>query len=302
MMESLPNDDDASFSSHDDRSKTSGTPTSVSGSHRNADAREASRMLRKDSWVQSLRLLSLCVLLVVGYVVATTVYASLRDSEQRAFDNKFYDQSTQIGDSLYSELDVKLQALDTLAVAITSYAATAEVGAWPNIALPEFAYRSASTLKVGQSISIGLQPLVYRENQREWENYAITNQDWIREGFAFQSLFPDAIDAVDRDSDHEDEHDHHDHRLLVDESLNTAVGDIRNISEFIFSVMDGIPAKTQGDLMMPLWQHSPIDNGLPHANYDQYGNSRNTAALDEVFQNRVAVLGRVFELSESYHG
>lgn len=292
----------SSNASHDEEgSKLSNTVSDGTGrTSRDADAWEARRMLRKDSWVQSLRLLSLCVLLVVGYVVATTVYASLRESEQRAFESKFYDQSFQIGHSFQSELDVKLQALDTLAVAITSYAGTSASGGWPNISIPEFTYRSASTLKIGTGISVGLQPLVRKDNQREWEAYSVANQGWRREGFAFQALFPDALQA-----NSVSEHSHHDHSRMIAENLNASSVDIeslQNTSEHIFRVVDGVPTRVEDNLMMPVWQYSPIDTGLPYVNYDQYGKARNKGALDEVIEKEVAVLGPFFELSESFHG
>jgi hypothetical protein len=88
----------------------------------NADIREANRVLRKDSWIQSLRLHSLCILLVVAYVVATTVYASFRESEQKAFENSMQGLNEESG----------------------------------LILLYQSSYRSASTLKIGKSISIGL--------------------------------------------------------------------------------------------------------------------------------------------------
>lgn len=302
-MVSLIAADDESVDSYTSNqgSKTSNTLTAASGNGQNSENRDGGSMLRKDSWVQSLRFLSLCVLLVVAYVVAMTVYVTLRESELKSFEAKFFDQASQVGSSIQSELDVKLQALDTLAVAISSYAGTVESGGWPNISLPEFSYRSASTLKIGTSISVGLQPLVYKEQQREWEQFSIENQGWRKEGFAFQAMFPSALTPVDKV--HE-EHDH-DHRLMMRRMLNNTVADIptpQNISEFIFRVADGVPTRVNDDLMMPVWQYSPIDAGLPYVNYDQYGKIRNKAALDEVVANEVAVLGPFFELSESFHG
>jgi hypothetical protein len=87
---------------------------------------------------------------------------------------------------------------------------------------------------------------VYKENQREWEEFSVEAQGWRREGFAFQSMFPDALTTVVREHD---EHDEHDHRFMV--NMDT----VQNISEFIFRVIDGVPTKVVVvvDLMMPLW-------------------------------------------------
>lgn len=54
--------------------------------------------------------------------------------------------------------------------------------------------------------------------------------------------------------------------------------------------------------MIPVWQHSPIYEGLPYVNYDHYGTSKNKDALTEVVEKEAAVLGRFFELSDGLNG
>ncbi|CAJ1963472.1 unnamed protein product [Cylindrotheca closterium] len=264
-----------SFQSHGERSKASTTIGSSSG----GDAMEHVKLLRKDSWIQSLRFLSLCILLVVGYVVAMTVYVSLKASEYREFENQFEAQSEQIGEGLQAELQIKLQAMEALSVAVTAYAESQSGLTWPNVTLPQFSYRSESTLTIGGGIFVGLQPLVRREQQEAWEQYSVQNRGWKEESIAFQQK-------------HKAQND-----TLIDESLYP-----KNISERIFHVIDGVPTAIEEDLMLPVWQYSPIHPGSPYVNYDQYGKERNRGALNEVVEKRAAVLGMFFELSQSSNG
>lgn len=274
-----------SFESYGDQSKTSTTyGSSLGGS--NTDALDHVKLLRKDSWIQSLRFLSLCILLVVAYVVAMTVYVSLKGSEYREFENQFDSQAEQIGEGLQAELLIKLKSMESLSVAVTSYAESQPGMNWPNVTLPRFSYRSAGTLTIGGGSSVGLQPLVWRDQRNGWEAFSVQNQGWRDESIAFQEKHGDIFE-IDTGSS---------------TKVNAAVYK-RNVSESIFQVDDaGMPIIVEGDLMIPVWQYSPIKPGLPYVNYDQHAKQRNREALNEVVDSEVAVLGKFFELSESFQG
>mmetsp|Transcript_24295 Transcript_24295/g.59496 ORF Transcript_24295/g.59496 Transcript_24295/m.59496 type:complete len:1200 (-) Transcript_24295:66-3665(-) len=269
----------ASFSSRE------GDDKKTVGSNTTSQRQEELKRLRKDPWIQSLRFLSLCVLLVVAYVVAMTVYVSLKEGEQLAFESKFQDQAAQLGQSLGAELAVKLQALDALSVSVATYAES-QGNTWPNISMPEFGYRSASTLKIGRAISVGLHPIVKREQLSGWQEYSSGHdQSWRQEGFVFQESFPEAVPEERRDEN------------------NVSNETIRPASEFVFEInSNGQPLQYENDMMIPIWQHSPVDHGLPYINKDQLGDERNTAALMEVLENKTAVLGAIYELSNTTYG
>ena len=281
MMLSADATDDLSvhsFHSRGDQSKTSTTYGSSAGTRTDA---EQLKLLRKDSWIQSLRFLSLCILLVVAYVVAMTVYVSLKAAEYREFENQFESQSEQIGEGLQAELAIKLKALESLSVTVTAYVESQPDAAWPNVTLPKFAYRSASTLTIGGGISVGLQPIVRKEQRKGWEDYAVQNQDWRQESIAFQEKHKDPFDS------------HLQNRSSVEET---------SISDRVFKVIDGVPSAVEEALVIPVWQYSPVDPSLSYINYDQHGMQRNREALEEVVDKGAPVVGMFFELAQSFHG
>jgi hypothetical protein len=265
--------------------------TSNTGMSEGAGVRDAAKMFQNDARICLLRDVALMLLVLTGTLVSSAIYMFLRASEQREFENRFADQSVQVGNALSSELGVKLRTIDSLSVSITSHAGSRS-SAWPNVTLPDFGYRAATTLSIGRSNAVALYPLVYLENMGEWEEFSYQAQEWRREDLEFQSMYQD-LNQNSLDSDD---------RFLFEENRNNP--NVRNISEFIFHVNNGIPTKVEGaHIMLPLWQHSPVhDDGLPWVNYDILKQERNGVALAEVMQNQVAVLGQVFDLSESFHG
>jgi hypothetical protein len=284
----------------------------------NTDIRETSTLIQEDRKIRTIRALSLAFLIITTIVVSTVVYGSLNKVEQLEFERTFAEQSSQIGQALESQLDVKLRAIDALSVTVTSYVGSRSVG-WPKITLPEFSYRSASTLSIGGGISIKLQPIVYRDDMEEWLEFSVQEQGWRAEGLDFQKLFPGALGS---------DGSVHDRRFLLEENLNVSLTDgdmdngnttnqdldddghldheheqIQNTSEFIFEVIDGIPTKVEDvDIMLPVWQTSPVHDGLPWVNYDLYRNEKSVGALREVLEQQSAVLGHFFELAGSFHG
>jgi hypothetical protein len=290
----------SSFSSRCDiKGKEGGSTKCTSNTRMNegAGVQEAAKMFQNDARIRLLRDVALLLLVLTGTLVSSAVYMSLRASEQREFKNRFADQSIQVGNALSSQLGVKLRTIDSLSVSITSHAGSRS-SAWPNVTLPDFGYRAATTLSIGRSNAVALYPLVYRESMGEWEEFSYQAQEWRREDLEFQSMYQDLNqNSLDSDGVHD-----HNHRFLFEVNQNNP--NVRNISEFIFHVTDGIPTKVEGaHIMLPLWQHSPVHaDGLPWVNYDILKQERNGVALAEVMQNQVAVLGQVFDLSESFHG
>lgn len=290
-------DNDSQASDGENGSQTLSTCSHTSRSKSSNDIRETAKMLQKDKWVVTIRIVAVIVILLGAIAVSCVEYLGLRESEQLEFEHRYDDQAKQVGHSLQSELGVKLRAMDSLSVTISSYSMHQSVG-WPNISLPEFAFRAATALSNGRGLSIGLQPLVYRENLKEWEAFAMEHQEWRAEGLEFQSIFPEALEIIDDGEEGKLSHGYS--HSLFDGQFDSS--NIQEISEFVFRVEDGEPIKVEGDLMMPVWQYSPIDAGLPYVNYDQYSKERNHDALTEVVEKEVAVLSPYFDLADSFYG
>jgi hypothetical protein len=309
--------DESSKSAEESLNTGSVDGTSGAGSG-TVDIRETTEMIQDDKKIRMIRVMSLGFLIITAIVVSTAVYGSLKNAQTQKFERRFSDQSSHIGQALESQLDVKLSAIDALSVTVTSFVGSRS-GGWPNITLPEFSYRSASTLSIGSGISINLQPIVYREDLEEWLEFSIQGQGWRAESLDFQERYTGALGSNGSD---------HDRRSLSEENLNVSLTDrdmdngnttneeleddghldhdherIQNTSEFIFEVIDGIPTKVEdADIMLPVWQNSPVHDGLPWVNYDLYRKERSVGALREVLEQQSAVLGQSFELAASFHG
>jgi len=241
---------------------------------------------------------------VATAAVSSVIYLSLRESEQREFEQRFFDQSAHVVHAVHTNLNAKLSAIDALATTITSYAGS-QLNGWPNITLPEFSYRATSALGIGKGLSIGMQPIVYKKNLKEWEEFSVHSQGWRKEGLDFQTTYarPSAdSDGDDSNGGHDGHSGHDGHRSLNLGSGGPFTGVVQNISHHIFRVDGGIPETIENDFMLPVWQHHPVHEGLPWVNYDVNSKVDNKAALAEVLLNHHAVIGLFFELSESSHG
>jgi len=295
-VDNFSSDDDISLYSKEEEEGETATTRSNTSSN-TEDLLESTNLLRKDIRIRMIRAAALLILIVAAIVVSFVVYTTLRASEQREFETRFLDQAAQVGNALRKEMQSKLRVIDSLSVTTTSYA-NSRGRTWPNITIPEFSYRAASVLTIARGISMALQPVVTSDLLEAWENYSVKEQKWITYDLAFQEMYPSALESQ-RD-----------------------VGDIRrgrktqeappkppkkvknryNVSEFVFHVEDGVPKRSEKNMTLPFWQHSPVLDGLPWINYDVFEKEENKGPILEVLNNQQAALGMIYELSDSIRG
>jgi len=295
-VDNFSTDDEMSLDSKDDEKTETEKKTSFSRDSKR-DVQETTNLLRKDNRIRLIRATTLLVLIIAAILVSSFVYTTLRASEQREFETRFVDQATHIGNALRTELQSKLQVIDSLSVTTTSYANSREI-AWPNVTVPEISYRAASILTIAGGISLALQPVVRREDLESWEQYSVDNQKWITQSLSFQQWVLDAK----RDQD-----DVRKRRRMQGGGGNKGDKPQKdrnryNVSEFVFQLQDGVPKRSEENITIPLWQHSPVLNGLPLINYNVFEKEENKGPILEVLNKQEAALGLSYELSESYHG
>lgn len=260
-------------------------------------------LIQNDPQVRNIRKMAILVLFVAAIAVSGGVYTGLVRSEQREFENRFADQAKQIGHALTAELNNKLRALDALSVTMTSFAGS-QAQEWPYVTVPEFSYRAAGVLSVGRGLTVAVYPVVSKDEINKWEQYSIERQKWLKEVVDFQTEFPDAFRPTDKSS----EVDTASINMTMDKGTSHAFSDLsssmNNISEVIFHIVDGNPTSKVSDekALLPLWQHAPVHPGLPRTNYDAFTVEHNRIALNRVMEGGTAVLGQVYELSESCYG
>jgi class 3 adenylate cyclase len=99
-----------------------------------------------------------------------------------------------------SELSVKskFSAVRSLSIAVTSFAmhSNGPDAAWPRVSIPDFEIRSREARELSGAELIAFLPLVSSLEKSKWQEYAIQNQGWIREGLKNQGLEEEDIVAA----------------------------------------------------------------------------------------------------------
>eukprot|EP00980_Cylindrotheca_fusiformis_P007473 scaffold1549_cov105-Cylindrotheca_fusiformis.AAC.2 len=283
----LSDDGSSSQSSNgaDETQLSSNPNTGESGGSTNA--RETTKMLQRDWKIRMFRYGTIALLVATGLAVSVAIYAGLRNTERRDFEHSFEFQASQIEQAMGAELGSKLHALDSMSVAATSYSRKAITPneTWPYITLPHFPHLAAGALNIGRGLSISLFPIIYRENIAEWQKYSVRAQGWMTTSYEFQASHPKAFVVQDA--------------AMSGEKINQE----RNISEFIFELIDDIPTKVKDrDFMLPIWQMGPLPAALPWINFDISGRESTAAAARELIESKSCILGNIVELAESIVG
>ncbi|KAL3926380.1 MAG: hypothetical protein SGBAC_013500, partial [Bacillariaceae sp.] len=266
---------------------------SIKKSNTSDDAVGITNLLRKDNRIRWLRAAALLILIIAAFLVSFLVYNTLRATEQHEFETRFWDQSAQVGSALRKEMQSKLRVIDSLSVTTTSYG-NSRGRTWPNITIPEFSSRAAGVLTIGRGISMALQPVITSDLLEAWEEYSAKEQSWITTDIAFQEKFPSVRESQTNKGLRR--------RRAQKGKPPRLSGNAYNVSEFVFDVQDGVPKKSQKDVTIPFWQHTPVLEGLPWINYDVSAKEENEGPISEVVNKHQASLGMIYELSDSILG
>eukprot|EP00980_Cylindrotheca_fusiformis_P018039 scaffold5770_cov101-Cylindrotheca_fusiformis.AAC.2 len=275
-------DDDSTSHYQSSKSADEACLSNARESGESSDARETTKMLQRDWKIRMFRYVTIALLVATAIAISVAIYAGLRNTERRDFEHSFQFQASQIERVMDSELNSKLRALDSMSVSATSFSrkSTLPNETWPYMTLPHFPHLAAGALNIGRGLSLTLAPIIYRENLVEWQKYSVRSNGWISTSLEFQTAHPKAF--------------------IVEGSAMSEEEIKRNTSEFIFEVIDGLPAKVEDrDFMLPIWQVGPLPTGLPWVNYDISGRESTASAARVVIETQSCVLGDLFDLSES---
>jgi len=111
-----------------------------------AEAEQVRKTLarKENQAVAYLRVILMMVLLVTATLASVGVYFYTKRDEEDTFTSEFAANAAKILESFHEAVEVKLNAIDTLSVTITSFA-LATGATFPNITIPDFEYLGAST-------------------------------------------------------------------------------------------------------------------------------------------------------------
>jgi hypothetical protein len=152
-----------------------------------ASQKEEEQLANKETkMVGRLKIVVLLVLMFSAIGVALSVFFYVRNSELDAFEESFNSDGVKVLSSLGANLDLTMEAMDSFAVSILSYARETNQ-TWPFVTIPDFAIRAGKLLTLSSAFYVNTYPLIYNQDQRkEWEQYTASHNQWVDESIAIQ--------------------------------------------------------------------------------------------------------------------
>jgi hypothetical protein len=135
--------------------------------------------------VGRLKVIVAFVLIASTIAVATIVYRYLSRNEETKFRDQFNDDGRKILASIGASLDKSFGMMDNLAVMIVANAKETNQ-TWPFVTLPNYGIRAAKLLLLMDAVLLTFLPVVSADNRRQWEAYAVDNNDWVNDCVSIQ--------------------------------------------------------------------------------------------------------------------
>lgn len=173
------------------------------------------------------------VALFLCFVVSlpVAIYFITRKNEIDGFEAAFFTLSAKVMNSVRIKLVEKLDAVDSLSRALTSYELNNNE-TWPLVTMSDFELRGGHVRELGDLLSVGFHPLVDSGMRETWENYTAFNKGWIE-----QSTSKCAAQDLE---------------------ASTNILQFDGESGFIIEVSDGP--------YLPMWQHTPATESIINVN------------------------------------
>ncbi|KAG7352534.1 family 3 adenylate cyclase [Nitzschia inconspicua] len=139
---------------------------------------------------KNLRIIVFAIFFTLGIALPIIVYKTMSKNQKESFEGTFRSLSTKVIDVVDVRLARQLTAVDSLRIALTSYALSSSVEdqlmshsnyLWPYVTLPDWDLRAENVRDMGELLSISLSPVVTAEQRPEWQNYTQENLKWLWE-------------------------------------------------------------------------------------------------------------------------
>jgi class 3 adenylate cyclase len=219
------------------------------------------------------RVMAVSILLLLATLLPFTLFRMASNAEVESFQNDFGDFSDKVGTDWQANVEHTFAALDALAVDLTLATSTA-VSTWPFVTVPKFPIWSTNARYLADAIvSNSLAPLVTSNQREDYENYTLTNGDWIFEAVQWRG----SAESYENDRRH---------LQLVDFSDGFA--------DQIYEIKDGKTVVAEGaGPFYPVRHIDPIN--ARSINYNLVSNSYLKSGIDGVVEKTAATLGPVLE-------
>lgn len=174
----------------------------------------------------------------------------------------------EVTDLSQQELRSALNVADHLATTLTLHTVES-ASVWPKFVLPHFEVQGTSLSKLSRIEQLSIVPLVHRESVREWQKFALENQDWLQAG----TLTPESVIA----------------------------GSISSVVYRFDKEEDGGARVPQTGLGLdgkyaPVWQQYPTPSHASIINYDLFSNPSFEQSFNALVQTNSTILSDVVDL------
>jgi hypothetical protein len=255
---------------------------------RNTSAASSHAFVNKGRTAQrGLRILVILVFLVGIVLVPYFVFQGTSDGETQNFETKYEGLALKVVTSVDDSLRKKFNAIDSINVAVTSYA-TRSQAIWPQVTVPDFDIKVANILALANSLSIMLLPIVRDAERSAYEQYTQNNLRWLKTAFT-RGIFDFPAEGRNR------------HRGMqeVDRAGNGTTDPLRSlVPPFIWHEDGSTPSPSKGggeevnNLYFPVWQNAapPVPSLI---NYDLASHPNLKNGILAAVETKKAVMGEI---------
>jgi hypothetical protein len=139
----------------------------------------------ESSAVVRLRVFLITVLFWSTIGVALAVWFYFSKAEVDAFEAQYLQDSAKIFVAVSDTLEVTLGAIDTFLLGIVSLARFSSQE-WPFVTVPDYELRARKIRGLARAAIVTQYHFVTGDQRSDWENYSVTNDQWVQEGLESQ--------------------------------------------------------------------------------------------------------------------
>jgi len=142
--------------------------------------------------IKFLRTFTILVLFLATVGTSIFVYMRVNQIEGKKFEAEFMAQALKMHEGVQLNIEKKLSSIDALSLSVTSHALSGD--GFPNVTIPDFEVRGASTRTLGDMLMVYFLPVVTNETRLGWEAYARQEQVHNLQSFNKENSYRTAQD------------------------------------------------------------------------------------------------------------
>ena len=248
--------------------------------------------------VGRLKIVVLLLLVFSAIGVALAVFYYVRNSELEDFEESFHGDAVKVLSSLGANLDLTMEAMDTFATSILSYARETNQS-WPFVTVPDFAIRGAKLLSLSSAFYVNTYPLVTFEQREKWEYYSAMNNEWVDESIEIQENHDGYTGPIIKNYTNwnvihgNDEYDKEEEMHGVEGTNRTGKTTVQDrvgqCEPRMCKLILSLPFSVFAGPYLPIWQSYPVIPYYPVYNWDllHYNDIEFATRVFETHQPRV---------------